>query len=73
MQSGSAFSPWSHHDKGFGESMSMGFLTVTGCYRRNSENILKCLQRISELDFYHFVNKLYVRDLLISRLFIVQL
>ncbi|XP_065216355.1 venom carboxylesterase-6-like [Planococcus citri] len=51
LQSGSAFSDWAVSDSGFGESLSITFLVVSGCWRNDSVRILKCLQHLPVDDF----------------------
>ncbi|XP_065217534.1 juvenile hormone esterase-like [Planococcus citri] len=60
MQSGTAFSTWSHFATGNGELMSRAFLIITGCQRENATKILKCLQRLPIEDFIYLENKLHI-------------
>ncbi|XP_065216359.1 carboxylic ester hydrolase-like [Planococcus citri] len=60
LQSGSAFSVWSHHGAGYGEAMSRALLIVSGCQREDSRKISKCLQRIPFKEFYDLENKLRI-------------
>ena len=63
MQSGSAFSAWSHYDEGYGESTASALLTITGCFRKSAAQILKCLRRIPAREFNALEEKLHVSAL----------
>ncbi|KAL6955273.1 Carboxylesterase 5A [Sarracenia purpurea var. burkii] len=60
MQSGTAFSFWSHYGEGFAEASATAMLILSGCYRTNATIILKCLQRIPVEEFQDLETKLRV-------------
>ncbi|XP_065219709.1 esterase E4-like [Planococcus citri] len=68
MLSGSAYSGWAVLDQGFGEAISTAFLVISGCFRNDSIQVLKCLQQLPVDDFLTLGNRLYLRNFTASRM-----